>query len=155
MNHVFSMIDLALLSQFLGLEISQSDLGIKVYQSKYDLDLLNNLNMNNFKASNTPFLSRVKLEEAHPTPFINNTFYRQLVGCLIYLSHTQTDIYYVVSVASRHLDQPHDIHYMESKRNLHVLQGTRTHGIHYVAKYDLDFVGFTDSGWASDSTDTK
>ena len=35
MNHAFSMIDLGLLSQFLGLEISQSDIGIKVNQSKY------------------------------------------------------------------------------------------------------------------------
>ena len=32
MNHSFSMIDLVLLSQFLGLEISQSQHGIKVHQ---------------------------------------------------------------------------------------------------------------------------
>ena len=31
MNHAFSMTDLGLLSQFLGLEISQSDLRIKVH----------------------------------------------------------------------------------------------------------------------------
>ena len=38
MNHAFSMTDLGLLSQFLGLEISQSQHGIKVHQSKYALD---------------------------------------------------------------------------------------------------------------------
>ena len=31
LNHAFSMPDLGLLSQFLGLEVSQSDLGIKVH----------------------------------------------------------------------------------------------------------------------------
>ena len=34
-NHAFSMIDLGLLNQFLGIYISQSDLGIKVHQSRY------------------------------------------------------------------------------------------------------------------------
>ena len=34
MNHAFSMTDLGLLSQFLGLEIAQSQHGIKVHQSK-------------------------------------------------------------------------------------------------------------------------
>ena len=35
MNHAFSMTDLGLLSQFLGLKIAQSQHGIKVHQSKY------------------------------------------------------------------------------------------------------------------------
>ena len=33
MNHAFSMIDLGLLSQFLGLEMAQNKYGIKVHQS--------------------------------------------------------------------------------------------------------------------------
>ena len=45
MNHAFSMTYLGLLSQFLGLEIAQSQHGIKVHQSKYALDLLNKFNM--------------------------------------------------------------------------------------------------------------
>ena len=40
MNHAFSMTNLGLLSQFLGLETAQSQHGIKVHQSKYDLDFL-------------------------------------------------------------------------------------------------------------------
>ena len=82
------MTDLGLLSQFLGLEISQSDLGIKVHQSKYASDLLKKFRMNDCKPSKTPFLSGVKLEEAHSSPLENNTFYRKPVGCLIYLIHT-------------------------------------------------------------------
>ena len=35
------------------------------------------------------------------------------------------------------------------------MQGTRTHGIHYVAKYDLELVGFTDSNWEGYKTDRK
>ena len=45
MNHAFSMIDLGLLSQFLALEIVQSQHRIKVHQSNYALDLLNKFKM--------------------------------------------------------------------------------------------------------------
>ena len=54
MNHAFSMIDLGLLSQLLGLEIAQSQHWIKVHQSKYDLEFLNKFNMKYCKPSNTP-----------------------------------------------------------------------------------------------------
>ena len=86
---------------------------------------------------------------------VNNTLYRQLIGCLLYLTHTRPDICYAVSVASRYMDQPHDIHWKAAKRILNFVQGTRTHGIFYKAKSDLDLIGFIDSDWAGDSTDRK
>ena len=45
MNHAFSMTDLGSLSQFWGLEISQSDLIIKVHNSKHYSFLLKNFKM--------------------------------------------------------------------------------------------------------------
>ena len=113
MNHAFSMNDLGLLSQFFGIEISQSDIGIKVHQSKYASNLLIKLNMKDCEPSKTPFLSGVKLEQVNSTPLVNNTLYRKLVGCLLYLTHTRIDISYVVSVEYRHMDQPHEIHWRE------------------------------------------
>ena len=89
MNQAFSMTNLGLLSQFLGLEIAQNKAGIKVHQSKYALELLKKFIMKDCKASKTPFLSGVKLEEADSSPMVNNTLYRQLIGCLLYLTHTR------------------------------------------------------------------
>ena len=43
----------------------------------------------------------------------------------------------------------------EKKIILHFVQGTRTHGIHYVSKSDLELVGFTDYDWEGDKTDGK
>ena len=48
MNHAFSMTDLGLLCQFLGLEIDQTKHGIKVHQYKYYLYFLNKFNMKYF-----------------------------------------------------------------------------------------------------------
>ena len=83
MNHAFSMTDLGLLSQFLGLEISQSQHGIKVHQSKYASDFLTKFSMKDCNPGKTPFHSGVKLEEAGSSPMVNNTLYRQLIGCLL------------------------------------------------------------------------
>ena len=118
MNHAFSMTDLGLLSQFLGLEISQTKNGIKVHQSKYALDFLNKFNLKYCKPRKTPFFLGVNLEEAGSSPMVNNTLYRQLIRCLMYLTHNQPDIYYVVSVDSIYMDQPHEIHWREAKRIL-------------------------------------
>ena len=73
MNHVFSMIDLGLLSQFLGLEIAQSQLGIKVHQSKYDSYFLTKFSMKYCKLGKTPLLSGFKLEEAGSSLMVNKT----------------------------------------------------------------------------------
>ena len=59
LNHAFSMTSLGLLSQLLGLKISQSKNGIKDHKPKYDSNFLNKFNMKDCKPSNTPFLSRV------------------------------------------------------------------------------------------------
>ena len=53
------------------------------------------------------------------------------------------------------MNQPYEIDWRESKRILNFVQGTRTHGIFYKAKYDLELVGFTDSDWESDNTNRK
>ena len=108
---------------------------------QYSLDFLNKFNIKYCKPSKTPFLSRVKLEEAGSSPMVNNTLYRQLIGCLMYLTHTQPDLSYAVSVDSRYMDQPHEIHWSASKRILNFVRGTRTHGIFYKAKSDLDLIG--------------
>ena len=76
-----------------------------------------------------------------------------MIGCLLYLTHSRPDISYAVSVASRYMDQTHEIHWRAAKMILNFVQGTRTHGIFYKAKSDLDLIGFTDSDWASDNTD--
>ena len=51
------------------------------------------------------------------------------------------------------MDQPHEIHWSAAKRILNFVQGTRTHGIFYKAKFDLDLIGFTNSDWVGDNTD--
>ena len=51
----FAMADLGLLRQFLGLEIEQSERGVKMSQPQYDSYMINNFNMDECKESKSPF----------------------------------------------------------------------------------------------------
>jgi hypothetical protein len=107
------------------------------------------------KSSLTPFLSGVKLEDGGDIPLVDNTLYRQLVGSLLYLTHSKQDLSYAVSVVSRFMQEPHELHWKVTKHILQYVQGTITFGIHYAADSTLDLIGFTDSDGASNSIDCK
>ena len=98
-----------------------------------------------------PFLSGISLEEGKSTPPMDCTIYRQLIGSLLYLTHSRPDICYAMNSVSRYIQQTHDLHWKEGKRILQYIQGTRTYGIHYAADSELELVGYTDSDWVGDS----
>ena len=102
-----------------------------------------------------PFLSGISLEEGKSTPPMDCTIYRQLIGSLLYLTHSRPDICYAMNAVSRYMQQPHDIHWKASKRILQYIQGTRTYSIHYAADSELELVGYTDFDWVGDSIDQK
>jgi hypothetical protein len=85
----FLMMDMGLLHFLLGLEIIQDASGIKLSQTKYTQDLLEIFHMIDYKSSPTPFLSGVKLEDGRETPLVDNTLYKQLVGIMLYLTHSR------------------------------------------------------------------
>jgi hypothetical protein len=86
----FFMMDMGPLHYFLGLEISQDASCIKLSQAKYARDLMERFHMTDCKSAPTPFLSGVRLEDGRDTPLVDNTLYIQLMGSLLYLSHTST-----------------------------------------------------------------
>jgi hypothetical protein len=111
--------------------------------------------MTDCKSSLTPFLSGVKLEDGRETPLVDNTLYRQLVGSLLYLTHSRPDLSYAVGAVSRFMQELHELHWKDAKCILRYVQGTITFGIHYATDSTLDLIGFTDSDWAGDNTDRK
>jgi hypothetical protein len=53
------------------------------------------------------------------------------------------------------MQEPHDLHWKDSKHILRYVKGTMSYGIHYAVGCALDLIGFTDSDWAGDSTNHK
>ena len=104
------MTDLGLLHYFLGLQIWHMADGMFLFQSKYATDLLARFHMSDCKYDPTPFQSGVKLTVECTTPLVNATLYHQLVGSLIYLTHSRPDLSFFVSLVSRFMQQPHESH---------------------------------------------
>jgi hypothetical protein len=114
----FLMMNMGPLHFFLGLEISQDASGIKLSQAKYARDLLERFHMTDYKSAPNPFLSGVKLEDGGETPLVDTTLYRQIVGSLLYLTHSRPYLSYAVGAVSRFMQEPHELHWKVAKRIL-------------------------------------
>jgi hypothetical protein len=115
LHDMFLMTDMGPLHFFLGLEISQDASDIKMSQAKYAQDLLERFHMIDCKFAPTPFPSRFKLEDGWETPLVENTLYRQLVGSLLYLTHSRPDLSYAVGTVSRFIQELHELHWKDAK----------------------------------------
>jgi hypothetical protein len=107
LNHVkislknkFEMADLGFLHYFLGLQVLQTNEGIFLSQSKYACDLLRRFHMDDCKPTPFPFQSGVNISATCNSLEVDATLYRQLVGSLLYLTHTCPDLYFVVGLVA-------------------------------------------------------
>jgi hypothetical protein len=159
LNHVktnlkkkFEMTDLGFLHYFLGLQVFQTNEGIILSHSKYSCDLCH-FHMDDCKPTRSPFQSGVKLSSTFTSLEVDASLYRQLVGSLLYLTHTRPDLSFVVGLVARYMQTPHEIHWKEAKRILRYVRGTIQFGIHYISGGTPLLVGFTNSDWDGDPND--
>jgi hypothetical protein len=106
----FDMIDFNTLHYFLGLQLLPLCDGFFISQSKYVMVILTHFKMDDCNLYDAPFQSGVNLTKTCQTPKIDATLYRQLVGSLIYLTHIQLGISFVVSVVSWFMQDPRESH---------------------------------------------
>eukprot|EP00253_Pinus_taeda_P030504 PITA_30504 len=129
-NHVksslkkkFEMTDLGHLHYFLGLQVLQSKEGISFSQSKYACDLLHHFHMEDCKPTPSPFQSGAKISVTCTSPEVDATLYRQLVGKLLYLTHTRPYLSFVVGLVARFMKNPCASHWKAAKRILRYVRG--------------------------------
>ena len=111
--------------------------------------------MEDCKPDPSPFHSGVKLSATCTSPKVDSTLYRQLVGSLLYLTHSRPDLSFGVGRVSRYMQTPHESHWKAAKIILRYIRGTIQFGIHYSTGGKPLLVGFTDSDWAGDLDDRK
>ena len=101
-NH-FQTKDLEKLKYFLEIKIAQSNSNVVMSQRKYVLDILEEIGMLDCKPVDTPMDPNVKLVLGQREPLRDPRRYRRLVGKLNYLTITQPNISFLVSVISQFL----------------------------------------------------
>jgi hypothetical protein len=119
------------------------------------LDILKKFRKMSCKLATTPLEVGSKLYGHDDSKSIDITLYHQLVGSLIYLTTTQPDISFAVSMVSRFMSNPKEIHWKEAKRILRYLRGTIGYGLIYRSTEDFRLIGYTDSDWAGCMDDRK
>jgi hypothetical protein len=118
------MKDFGYLHYFFGLQVFQTKEDIFISQSKCVCDLICCFHMEDCKPIPSPFQFGVKLATTCTSPEVDATLYRQLVGSLLYLTHTRPDLSFVVGIVARYMQTPHDNHWKEAKRILRYVCGT-------------------------------
>ncbi|CAJ2662166.1 unnamed protein product [Trifolium pratense] len=155
MKQVFEMSDLGEMSYFLGMEVEQKNGDIFICQRKYAKDMLKKFNMENCKSMSTPMCPKEKLCKDDEAEQVDETLYRSLIGCLMYLTTTRPDVMYDVSVVSRFMNCAKESHFKAEKRVLRYVKGTINYGIKFCRSQNFKLQGYSDSDWAGFLDDMK
>nr|GEX41391.1 retrovirus-related Pol polyprotein from transposon TNT 1-94 [Tanacetum cinerariifolium] len=85
-----------------GLQVSQNLGGIFINQSKFALEILKKFGMDSCDPVDTPMVDRLKLEEDPLGILVDQTRFRSMVGSLMYLTASRTDMVFVVCMCVRY-----------------------------------------------------
>ncbi|RVW80477.1 hypothetical protein CK203_052890 [Vitis vinifera] len=86
---------------FLRLEVLQKSDGIFISQKKYALEVLNIFEMDKSNSVFNPIVPGCKLVKDEGGVKVDKTYYKQVVGSLMYLTATRPNLMFVVSIISR------------------------------------------------------
>jgi hypothetical protein len=149
------MKDLGLMHYFLGLEIWQQEGKAFLGQGKYTIEILKRFGMEDCKPMTTPMITNLKKLSSCESEKVNPTIYRQLIGCLMYLTNTRPNICFVVNTLSQYMVDPRKVHWTAAKHILRYLKGTIEYGLQYLQGDQAKLLGYTDSDWAGSAIDRK
>ncbi|KAF3660795.1 putative late blight resistance protein -like protein R1B-14-like [Capsicum annuum] len=88
----FEMSDLDLVTYFLGMEITQGENEFFICQKKYTKEILKKFKMENCKEMNTPMNQKEKLSKDDGAEEMEETYFKNFIGCLMHLTATRPDI---------------------------------------------------------------
>eukprot|EP00253_Pinus_taeda_P032482 PITA_32482 len=155
MKEEFEMIDMGLLRYFLGIEVDKNKNGFFISQARYVNEVLGIFNMQECKAAITPTVMGLKLSKEDNNKDFDPSLYKSIVGSLMYLTATRPDIMFPVSLISRFMERPKEVHWQATKSILRYVKGTKRFGILYTVSEHSDLVGYTDSDWDGSVDDRK
>ena len=90
--------------------MKQIENGIFISQEKYVENILERSNMQNNKPTPTPTIMGLKLSKEYCRNNVSSTLYKSMKGNLMYLTDFRPNIMYEVSLVSRFMEKPNEIH---------------------------------------------
>ena len=111
--------------------------------------------MSNCKTTPTLVIKGLKLSKDDEGSIVDPTLFKRIVGNLMYLTATRSDIMYGVSLISRFMESPKVSHWQVGKRILRYVSGTKDLGIMYSISENFKLIGYTDSDNGGSIDDRK
>ncbi|WVZ84953.1 hypothetical protein U9M48_031919 [Paspalum notatum var. saurae] len=155
LSEQFLMSDLGPLRYFLGIEISSTHEGFYMSQEKYIQGLLDRASITDHRTDETSLELNVHLSATDGEPLDDPTRYRHIVGSLVYLGVTRSDISYSAHILSQFVSAPTQLHYSHLLRVLRYLRGTMSRRLFFPRSSSLQLQAYCDATWASDSSDRR
>jgi len=151
----FEMTDIGLMSYYLGIEMKQEEKETFISQEAYAKSILKKFNMKESNAVSTPVDCGIKLSSYDKGSIIDATYFKSLVGTLLYLTCTRPDILYRVGLVSHYIEKLKSTHLMVAKRIPHYIKRIISYGLLYTRCDDFQLIGYTDNDWAGDVDERK
>jgi hypothetical protein len=119
---------------FLGLQVTQTNKGIFITQTKYIKEMLKKFQMEDNKPMCTPMVTRCKLILDDDSARVDQIMHRSMVGILLYATTTRPDILQAIGVVGRFQSTPRENHMKVVKRIFKYLKGTVEFGLWFPKK---------------------
>ena len=155
LQSTFALKDLGELNYFLGIQVVKNSSGLHLSQSKYIVDLLHKVNLQDCTPCSTPMAAGTSLTKSDSELFANATLYRSTIGALQYATLTRPEIAFSVNKLSQFLAAPTVNHWQACKRILRYLKGTLHLGLQFYSHGVQSLDCFSDADWASDKDDRR
>nr|GEU48312.1 retrovirus-related Pol polyprotein from transposon TNT 1-94 [Tanacetum cinerariifolium] len=148
MKSRFKMSMMGEMTFYVGLQVNQSPCGIFLNQSIYVLEILKKYGMESCEPVSTPMEIKDKLNlDPNGTP-VDATKYRSMIGALMYLTSSRSDIVHATCLCARYQAMPTEKHLKEVKRIFRYLRGTVNTGPWYMKDSGFELTGFSDADYA-------
>ncbi|KAA0054937.1 Beta-galactosidase [Cucumis melo var. makuwa] len=133
----------------------QAEISQLKQRMKKTLDLLTEIGMSGCRPADTLIEFDCKLGNSDDQVPVDKEQYQCLVGKLIYLSHTRSDISFVVSAVSQFMQAPYEEHMEAVKRILGYLKMTPGKRLMFKKTDKKTIETYTDSDWVGSVVDRK
>jgi hypothetical protein len=155
MENEFQMSMMGELTFFLGIQVKQTKQGTFVHQAKYTKDLMKKFHMDERKTVSTPMSMTTSLDLDEYGEAMDQREYRSMIGSLLYLTVTLSDIQFTVCLCACFQASPRTSHRKVVQRIFRYLKHTLGFVILYSASSSLDLVGFSDADFVQCGIDRK
>jgi hypothetical protein len=129
MENEFQIFMMGELTFFLGIQVKQTKQGTFMHQSKYTNDLMKKFNMVELKSVYTLMSSTASLGPDEDGEAVDQREYRIMIGSLLYLTATRSNIQFAVGLCARFQASPRSLHRTAVQRIFRYLKHTSEFGI--------------------------